>query len=410
MLVDASNNLAKDPLMFPPCGHAAKMSVLDQRVGGINSENTSPLHTVEKGCPTCDQPLDIIMRYSHKTKSTRLNNSAKKIHMLASTNNKELDARLESEIESLRSSVDIAVIPSAEICLDGDPSKQIQTIIELDVSMNTHRYARIYQVRIGAQRYVPVLQEMERPFAEMREHAEAQSKKGEKSHVDLVASIPRVEGLSLMGVVLLAQCDLAILTDVIHRVERKHHHDESSSLSVDFQANRERCVRLIDEAHNAKMCKIEVQGHMFWALYASLECRITGPSIDTQYLEVEANGHLAEAYRLCDAFSLQTGILMVIDADLPASLSAARRGEPFDISDKVSIDGLPSPESVKGGAWYKCINGHPFVTNKGTTPEYATCYYCGEGLFNKTEAEDGGKEEEVAGGVVVKEGEDLIGL
>ena len=235
MLPQIGPSLAKDPLIFPICGHAVPVSVLDDHLTLIGvqqlNESSRLLIPMEIGCPTCARSIESISRYSSVVKAARLDVSARKIHVRHDTNASGLQALLLKEIESLMTTVATAAVPSAGICLDGTPSKQIQDIIQLDMSMNTRRYEKMCQVRNEIQRYMAVMQSIEQPFKLLRDRSKAIIV-GKQAEFDLVDRVPKVEGLHLSAIALLAQCNLAMVTDVIQHGEKRKEGNKDTILKV----------------------------------------------------------------------------------------------------------------------------------------------------------------------------------
>ena len=411
VLAQKATNLMKDPIISPACGHIAKMSELDGYVAvcgeGAASGLGDHVFMKELGCPTCGKYLDSVLRYSSLTKAARLDDAAKNHHIRASKTTAQLSERLSKGIDQLHATLEKAAVPSQDVHIDGDPTTQIQMVKQIDLTMNTRRYEQLCQIRNDIFRHTTLLQDIEGPFELLRADSEkVDSKQDNKLSRKFVP--PKVAGLYLAAIVLLAQCDLAMVTDLVQRQEKKGDGTKTSAVTVDFKINRERCMRLVSEADKANMCLQKVQGHVLWALYPSLECRVSEKSIDTEYLEVEATNHLDEARGLCESFSESTPLIVAIDDSLEASLSDIRTGgKVTKIQDPVSITEILFSNL---GTWYKCTNGHPFTTaTTDVAAADAVCYYCGEGTKTKGSAkgegmEEGGEAETAA------DGEDLIGL
>ena len=409
ILAEASSNLARDPLIVPVCGHVVNVSVLDAYLTTTDGDGAEHSMLIrEKGCPTCQGPIDSLLRYCHIAKAARLDTSSRKIHTRFDETASSIASRLAEETEHLGTTAKGAAVPSAEICLAGEPTNQIRTIMQLETSMNTNRYVRIHQVRDELQRNLAILQSIEQPFKVLRERAETMvqaTSPGPK----LFAVTPRVDGLQRSLVVLLAQCDIAIVTDLMQRVERRTEGDKKSLLTVDFKINRERCVGLISEAKTARMTLLEAQGHCLWATYASLEYRVSERSIDTECLEPEAAMHVAEALELCKTYSEKCPFTMSLDDAFDASLAELRNGgQDWKVPNAVTVTGLPS---LSSGRWYKCVNGHPFAAEEdGSAADAAVCYYCAEGVTPKRSAEDRAPKTMPMEATAAVDGEDLIGL
>lgn len=158
---------------------------------------------------------------------------------------------------------------------------------------------------------------------------------------------------------------------------------------MNLETHRVRCETLIKEAHKTTNVRQEVEGQVFWARLAAMECGtldVTNEATAAASLEMmdtlkeTATSLLDEAEDTCDKYDGKT--------------TNPTEGLAEEITDvrRMLINGTSSSEmrmvvnamaaGFRGaGHWYRCANGHPFTVGEcGMPMELARCPACGTGI------------------------------
>ncbi|KAK3673886.1 hypothetical protein LTR78_006088 [Recurvomyces mirabilis] len=403
--------LNKDPYVFLSCRHFFPASIMDKhmkmddyydldhasRLSQTKLLNDVELATSILGCPTCGHAVDNISRYSRCVKGRRLDASAKKIVESIEKTHKLMRERALAAIDSLKATVATAAVPQQAIALCGEREQQLAEVFKLDKSMNTMRYEAVDHVRKEIYRWGGIVQNMTKPFGVVRERMKAKAQDGPLS-VNTIRHLPHIAGLLMLPAALVELCDLAIITDVIARAEKKKGQD-SQGLRVDFKTNRAKCEQLIRQAREASMAVPQVQGMAMWAQYALLESRVgaSEESLSNQYLDAEAAIRIADAEELVSGFNFPAekrddGI----DLD-QARVALKKVGQPCHM-DVPMITHVGLPDIASSSHWFRCINSHVFAGREQDGDD-AVCYYCGECVTDgdPVEEESQGSDASVAG-------------
>ncbi|KAK4579813.1 hypothetical protein LTR86_000014 [Recurvomyces mirabilis] len=409
-------SLNKDPYVFLSCRHFFPASAMDKHMKmgdyydldhASRPSKTKLLDDVElatsiPGCPTCGKAVDNIGRYSRCVKAARLGVSAKKIVESIEKTHKLMHGRAISAINSLKATVATAAIPQQAIALCGEREQQLAEVFKLDKSMNTMRYEAVDHVRKEIYRWGSIVQNMTKPFDVLRERMKAKIQ-DDALNENTLHYLPQLAGLLMLPAALIELCDLAIITDVVARAEKKKGQN-SQGLRVDFKTNRVKCERLIQQAKETTMMVQQVQGMAIWAQYALLESRVGAPehSMSNRDLDAEAAIRIADAEELVSDFNFpadkrEDGI------DLHHAREAMQKVRQPGHMNVPVITEVGLPEVVPRSRWFRYVNSHVFAGHEEDGDD-AVCYHCGECVTD----EDAGDEESEGSDTSVGDDEDSL--
>ncbi|TKA59728.1 hypothetical protein B0A55_12684 [Friedmanniomyces simplex] len=295
-------DLNEDPCIFTGCGHIYTLSSMDGimdmpkhydidpmtgKVIGLKTSSEPFSSDESKSCPTCRGSLRSLARYGRIVRRALLDESAKKLTAWSNRTYSELAERLASDQEKLFTSIDMALKPSQDIRLDGGQLEQHRAIKKLRTSA---RYRRPFATRHAIQTFADKLRKAAFTFAgaelQLREHLQANS--------------------------LLIRCDTVILSDDMSMHNRSTAGRMKGVLKIDFAANRALCDELAKGARETHSIRQEVEGQLFWAQLAAMECG-TFDAADKgipreaiayhEALNDEALDRLAQAEKVCECFA-----------------------------------------------------------------------------------------------------------
>jgi hypothetical protein len=201
--------------------------------------------------------------------------------------------------------------------LTGDRDRQIN---EIRGKQGLGRYGNIFRAHRAIDELLKEILEAELPYRSAEALAEMvrDGKNGESEPPlsnELEANFLPMRA-SVLGQVLLLQCDLGILSDVLSvREQTPVDSSKTEILEVDFSRNRDDCDDLIRNAGGSQQRQSEAQGHIFWVYFEALERAASpkdegGVPLDGEdsvtRLLTDALQHLQAGEELCKAYQDQT--------------------------------------------------------------------------------------------------------
>ncbi|TKA68558.1 hypothetical protein B0A55_11214 [Friedmanniomyces simplex] len=396
-------DLNEDPCIFTGCAHIFTLSSMDgimdmpkhysidPMTGNIIGLKISsePFSSDElKSCPTCRGSLRSLARYGRIVRRALLDESAKKLTAWSNRTHAELAERLASDQEQLLTSIGAALKPSQDIRLVRSQLDQHRAIKKLRT--NT-RYRRAFATRHVIQTFADKLRKEEQPYQRVRDLVKtARRQNVESSIAEFTFSGAELQLREhLQANSLLTRCDTVILSDVISMQNTSTAGRLKGVLKIDFAVNRALCDELARAAQETHSIRQEVEGQLFWAQFAAMECGTFDaadkdiPREAIAYYEAlndEALDRLAQAGKVCERFA---GNDVDPTQGMTAEINDVRRmlNEGVSTSEMKMVVATMAKESGGTGHWYRCQNSHPFTIGEcGMPMQLARCPACGAGI------------------------------
>ncbi|KAK5737337.1 hypothetical protein LTR17_006754 [Elasticomyces elasticus] len=412
--VYGSIDLEIEPCFFPPCGHVMTVCSMDSwmdfdeyfevddEVGDIHGVKMplAPFSISElKGCPTCRGSLRSLARYGRIVKRAMLDNSAKKLTTWSNKTNIDVAERLATDQEQLMTTVDSMFKPTQDVKLHGQESDQHRAV---KTSWSSQRYRMIYSTRNQIQTFAEKICKEEEPYRRLRELMETSQRQNADTNIAQDTELQLRERLQTTS--LLVRCDLIIFSDVIRMHNRIAPGTQRGILKINFAANRARCDALVKEAQGTVSVRQEVEGRLFWARFAAMECGV----VDSTNGEVSPDAvkhnqemidmameRLSEAEQVCKRFT--NNIANPIQG-LREEILEVRRilSESVSTSESRMLVVAMAHGSLETGTWRSCKNGHPFTVGRSVKlSDIAHCPACSaENAGRNDETEDDETEDE----------------
>ncbi|KAK5129238.1 hypothetical protein LTR08_003723 [Meristemomyces frigidus] len=319
-------NLDEDPCIFVACGHMFTLKTMDgimdmaahyesdPATGDFTSIKTSsvPFSSEElKSCPACRGSLRSISRYGRIIRRASLDESAKKLTAWSNRNCQDLQKRLVKEQQCLLSTIDNTLKPYQNVKLGGKLRDQMDEVKSLKTDK---RYRQIFAIRNTIDTFADKLSRDEQPYQRVRDLVETVRRHTADPGI-AEFHFPSEElqlREHLLATSLLIRADILILTDVISMHNKTAAGARKGALQVDFNANRASCEAQVIEAELTSNVRQQVEGHIFWARFAAMECG-TLSVIDEEAkpgmmhhldsLKKYTVNHLNDAEKICAKFS-----------------------------------------------------------------------------------------------------------
>lgn len=394
-------NLDEDPCIVLQCGHIFTIGTLDGLMclsdyyeiddqGHPTAIKTSsqPFSRDElKACPNCRGTMSDIARYGRIVRRALLDESTKRF--ITWSNNKYVPIAewFLRQQDLLVASLDGAKLAHKSMRLLGSRDDQIVAIRRSGLA----RYSAVFAARRRIIGFHQDVQFSEQPFQRVRDLVETarRRKAGEGVEIapfDFDQSLLQTRA-SLLGLALLLRCDALILSDALTARQNTPANHVGDELVVDFSANRGDCETLIAEAQKSRQILQQVEGHIFWARFASLErtaspveegVALDGVERPMTRLRMEALVHLDEAEALCTANPGQTRAVSDEVGSTRKMLSDSVFYSAVSSDEMRAVVAAMSSEFSVTGHWYTCANGHPFTIGEcGGPMETSRCPQCG---------------------------------
>ncbi|KAK4895120.1 hypothetical protein LTR27_006726 [Elasticomyces elasticus] len=393
-------DLDVDPCIFTSCGHIFTLKSMDgimdmqkhyeidpttDNILGLKTTSEPFSSTELKVCPTCRGSLRDLARYGRIVRRALLDESAKKLTAWSDRTYAGLVGNLAKAQEQLLANSGTAANTGQHIDLTGRPMEQRKAVRK---SSNTNRYRRMFDTRAEIQRFTDKLRKDEQPYQRVRDLVETARRENADANLAefSFASSELLLREYLQGETLLIRCDAIMFSDVIgmHNASKTH-----NVLKIDFTAYRGRCEELIKESRDTHSVREEVEGQLFWAKFAAMECGVHDAASDgvspgalarVDAMNKAALDRLAEAEKVCKGFAGESvdptkGLLDEV-IDVRRMLN-----EGVSTSEMRMVVAAMAGEFRGTGHWYRCANGHPFTIGEcGMPMELARCPACGAGI------------------------------
>lgn len=278
-------NLDENPCIFTQCGHIFTVESMDGIMGmaahydlnaderpiSLKSPSAAFSQDSLKTCPTCRGSLRGIARYGRIVRRALLDESTKKFTAWSTIRHEQLANWLVSEQERLLNSFDSAERPSQSIRLVGDVTQQVRAVKDL---RNSYRYRHILGARHQVLEFLERCDNDEQPFKRVRdlvETARRDKRDNTIARFDFSIDVLDLRG-QLLAKALWLRCDIILFSDVLSLHHSNPLGPSKGVLQVSFGKNREESDKLVTMAGSTKNYRQEVEGQMFWARFAAMEC------------------------------------------------------------------------------------------------------------------------------------------
>ncbi|KAK0269421.1 hypothetical protein LTS00_017284 [Friedmanniomyces endolithicus] len=391
-------DLGEEPCNFTPCGHIFTLSTMDGIMDMRKHYETDLISGKLIGLKTTSEPFSsdelkkpLAQRGSlrpHRERSL-LDESTKKLIAWSNRTHSELSDRLASNQEEILTNTGADFTQIKDLTLRGSLTKQVATVKKLKISK---RYRKVFNSRNTIQSFADKLRKDEQPYQRVRDMVETlrRSKDGADQLVEFQFASSELQLREhLQAISLLIRCDLIIYSDVVAVHKGQGAGRAGGAVSVETSAQRTRCDQLITDAQSSLNVRQEVEGQLFWAKFAAMDCdsfdvtlEAVSPvdSLRNQTINAEALQRLRDAETVCKRF---------VDRDtdptkgLMEEIQDARRtlNEGLSTSEMRTVVTAMTKEFSGTGHWYRCANGHPFTVGEcGMPMQLARCPACGAGI------------------------------
>ncbi|KAI9651441.1 MAG: hypothetical protein M1829_002914 [Trizodia sp. TS-e1964] len=392
-------DLDTDRCIVPLCGHILTLESMDGHMSmpdfytiDINGSITGLKNSAEpfsasamKSCPTCRRPLQNLNRYSRIVRRALIDEATKKFIVWANRQfvplatkmqkleTKHQDASEEGLSRTQRATLEAAM--SGSIQLQGSHEAQFAQITY--VVRREQRYRPVKLLRNQIKDFLKLVDEKEQPFGRIYDLVQdIRRHRGINVNLNAPVDILQVRN-RLLATVLLFQCDYAILSIFLNEI-KEIIGVSSLNIVVDLSANRKDCEDLIAESRLRKQPRNEVEGHIYWARFFSLERSFAEPEQEIEYLMEEARERLDVASWVCNTYPGQTTGMKSEIEDVQKMLRGSTFYMPVSNKEKAAVYAAMALDFGGTGHWYYCVNGHPFTVGEcGMPMQTSLCPQCG---------------------------------
>ncbi|KAJ9661610.1 hypothetical protein H2201_006466 [Coniosporium apollinis] len=385
-------DLEDNPCIFPQCGHFLTIESMDGLMdmkkhyefspeGVIVSakQSSEPFSMDEsKTCATCRASLRNLSRYGRIVRRALLDESTKKFILWANGRYVRLAETLQELQHQLSESMEtfkgLKTTSAADaVHTKGNRAQQLLKIRQLDTAS---RYKAISTLRGDIAGFLSKVKKEEQPFQKVWEIVQhARRRRGTTKDFNFDRSVLQTRGFVLASALML-RCDLAIMSDfvAVWQSKRTSASPIAGSFQLDSSQSRQDCLALINLAATQPM--VQVEGHVFFAQYAILECSTTTTELAV-LLKEEAEANLKTARTLCAQNPGQTrGMLEEIES-VEEMLRKSTFTSVVTSEERRAVLAAMATELQGTGKWYTCENGHPFTVGEcGMPMEMARCPQC----------------------------------
>ena len=372
-------DLDENPCIFMTCGHICSIESLDGWMGMSNHYDTDPItgkfvriksssepfsSDELKLCPACRGPLRDIARYGRIVRRAMLDESAKKFVVWSNQRHLLLSERVVEEQERLLNDIDTVRKPNQDVRIVGTAENQVQSLKKLKTAA---RYRHILQLYQEIKAFVDKLRKDEQPYQRVKDLVEIALRQNERPGIerfDFAASELQLRE-HLQGLSLLIRCEMVFISDGISMHNKTPTSDRKGTLVVDLHDSRTRCETLADDAKATMNFRQEIEGNLFWARFAAMECGTIDVQAERERpnatrvretLNRQALARLRNANSVCDKLPGSTADLLNEIKDVKRMLDAGTSE-----SEMRMIVATMAKEFRGTGHWYRCRNGHPFA-------------------------------------------------
>ena len=396
-------DLDTHPCIFLDCKHIFTMSTLDgvmsmadyydmdtgERPISLRSTDKPFSKTEIKACPDCRGSLRNVGRYGRIVRRALLDESMKKFITWSNAAYVPLAEGVIEQQDILVTTTEDARWDHKTMQLTGSSDLQMTQLRRIG---GLARYSKIFAIRRSISAYLGEVQAAEQPFQRVRDMVEAVRRRNagdgvQISPFDFDQSLLKTRGW-LMGLALLLQCDLIIISDALAVRDQTPLTSRGNVITINLSANRLDCIELIDGAESSKQIVQQAKGHIFWARFAALELQVTaedegvailGADRPMARLRNEAHMHLDLADEICTTNPHQTRLA---SPEIEATRKMLREAvfyTALSSEEMRQVIRAMSQEFTATGHWYQCVNGHPFTVGEcGGPMETSRCPQCGE--------------------------------
>ncbi|KXH30511.1 hypothetical protein CSAL01_09232 [Colletotrichum salicis] len=404
-----SVDLDEEPCIFPDCGHFFTYTTMDGQMGlqdlyevspeGVPTAVKSGSHpfsaTNIKVCPDCRGSLRNISRYGRIVRRGLLDESTRKfISWAHGVKQKLTDAffAAQDNLQKMEKSkfsfpTTQSGFPTAQsgFALRGSRQQQMTHLFEL---MGDTRYMALRMLRTQITNFLGAVRKEEQPYQRVAHLVWHVNKRRQTSDYSFDESAIQMGGF-LDAMTLSLRCDLLLVSDYISLCRNTTDDNGAKSANIDAAPYIKDCERLIEIAHMRNYSRLEVEGHIFLAMFCYFappdDVKPTTGTQDT--LKAESPSAKERMIRLGEDH-LQKAENIIKEypstAKLASEVETARRmlHDGIFYSD-VSTDEMRavyaamSKEFLGTGHWYTCRNGHPFTIGEcGMAMQQTVCPEC----------------------------------
>ncbi|KAF2732002.1 hypothetical protein EJ04DRAFT_544890 [Polyplosphaeria fusca] len=391
-----TDELSRDPLIVPPCGHPILMSSLDGHMnmsafynmnGDGSIEALKPSEPFSSGddtlkslprCIVCRGSLRSIGRYGRIIQRSLLDDGVKRFVTWASTRFGELTEQFNAAQDKLKHATITPTnlnIPNP-LAINGSRDAQFKTIDNL--TREWSRYRNLKMMRRNSAGYFARVNEKETPFARVWALTElARLRTGRAATFDTKSTVSLLS-FHVLALALLIRCDMVLLADVLKEFDKFRKGPFGLRLLIDLSENRKDCEQFIKRAIQAKDDERTVEGHIFFAYYAAMELRFAENGQD---LKAQGEDHIRLAHELCKRKGERLQSLVTEVKDAERALSGGTFMQPISSAERRQVLAAMMKEFRGTGHWYECVNGHPFSVGEcGMPMQLSRCPHCGEAI------------------------------
>ncbi|KAL2877478.1 hypothetical protein SGCOL_007222 [Colletotrichum sp. CLE4] len=404
-----SVDLDEEPCIFPDCGHFFTYKTMDGQMGlhdlyevspdGVPTTIKSGSHpfsaTNIKVCPDCRGSLRNISRYGRIVRRGLLDESTRKFISWAHGVKQKLtdaffaaqDTLQKMEKSKFSFPTTQSGFPTAQssFALRGSRQQQMTHLFKLT---GDTRYMALRMLRNQITNFLGAVRKEEQPYQRVAHLVWHVNKRRQTSDYSFDESAIQMGGF-LDAMTLSLRCDLLLVSDYISLCRNATDNNGAKSANIDAVPYIKDCERLIEIAHMRNYSRVEVEGHIFLAMFCYFappdDTKPTTGTQDTPKAEGSSareriiklgEDHLQKAEDILKEYPLT--------AMLASEVETAKRmlHDGIFYSD-VSTDEMRavyaamSKEFLGTGHWYTCRNGHPFTIGEcGMAMQQTVCPEC----------------------------------
>jgi hypothetical protein len=263
-----------------------------------------------------------------------------------------------------------------DLQLTGTRDEQYSSILK-----STCEWGKLYPLKLlryRLARFAAKVHKEETPYAKIAALIETARRRAGATGVD---ALPVAQSsFQVMATSLLLRCDVTLLADVLETTRNVRSGPLPASITVDLSINRLDCLALIAEAHATKDREREVEGHIFYIQYCTIEKQYASSPAVAEEAKAEGERHVDLAHALCQKYGGKLESLVPEIKDAERALHDGYFVQTVTTEERRSILAAMAQEFGRGtGNWYVCRNNHPFSVGECTRPmQLSFCPQCGE--------------------------------
>lgn len=388
-------NLHAHPCLFPECGHIVTIEYMDAlmkmalhyKLNGkgkpVSLRDTSALVSAQDiTCATCLQPFKGVVRYRRLERQAVLQESAKKLIVLANRVFIPLAEALPGIVKAMSDTKPQAESKWPEVIeIGGTRWDQIKTMRDVVYETNPERWDAILGLRERIEWHRRLIQPEEEALQRVQDVLRNSLDDSNKCSLSSIIGVLQTK-VRLQVNALLNYLDTSLLANfsvVMYRAQTFQTFQASqawnTTLKIDLQTFEDDCILHIHEATSQQRIYQQAEGYVHLALVHAFERKNCSSPERKEVLAQQIRDNVARARALCNLHPNQTQGLASQLNSVVSMLAKNAIHTLVTTKHRISVTSNMPQEIRKTEKWRHCVHGHMFT--KGECEEAYVCPECG---------------------------------